>query len=190
MVGTGKTTLARKLRSRFSRVLTIDGLHEYDGVVCDSFSGVADYFLRPRPTFSVTLRPSCEEDVPYTLELAWEIGNVCVVLEEAEMYITQHFVMPELRDIISFGRHREISLIAIGRRVPELNIALRAQATSMITFAQIEPTDLDKLEQYGFNREKILSLRGHEMCAIGEPLAQSDGGEIRGNIVSVPEMQQ
>lgn len=148
-------------------------MHEYDGIICRTFPDVVQHIegRGKGSAFRLTLRAECELDVPYSLEYIYEYQrNVCIVLEEAEIYLSRWGMPDELRDIISFGRHRDLSLIAVGRRVPELNIALRAQATSIITFQQTEPRDIQTLLSYGFTEEQLASLQEHEYSTIGEPL--------------------
>lgn len=101
---------------------------------------------------------------------ARELGNVCVVLEESELYISNFILSDSFRWLVNYGRHAGISLIAVGRRTPELNIQFRAMASTIITFQQTEPRDIRNLVDYGFSESAIAALGEHQFLTIGETI--------------------
>jgi hypothetical protein len=181
--GTGKTRIAREIASRFPRVLIMDPLEEYSGTVFYTMNEVFDYFeARPNlERFTVCLRNSDEADADFLFRLAWTLENVLVVVEEANIYMDPRRKFPSFLRLVSQGRHRLCHLLCVSQRVPEVLIAFRAQKTSLITFFQSEPSDLDHLEDWGFEREAIQNLtpfdkrfqtavEGEHYLIIGEPL--------------------
>lgn len=167
--GTGKTVLTKQIIEECQRILILDPMGEYGGTVFFDFDGVAEFFLNEPETFRCVLRPSEEEDAEFLFRLARTIGNLTLVVDEAEIYINPQSMPDSFRWLVQFGRHRGISLVCIGRRAPELNIYFRAQQTSIISFAQTEPRDIDHLEEYGFDREAVENLEGHNFETLGNP---------------------
>lgn len=166
--GTGKTVFTKSLIQNSKRLLILDPMGEYGGTVFFDFDSLATYFENPPDEFVAVLRPSEEEDAEFLFRLARTIGRLTLVVDEAEIYINPQSMPDSFRWLIQFGRHREISLVAVGRRAPELNIYLRAQQTSIISFAQSEPRDIDHLEAYGFDPLEIENLEGHEYATLGD----------------------
>ena len=154
-----------------------DPLNEYfDGLVVRSFEEFTRYFMKPHDEFCVICRYqySSLETVSLAYELTakavWEIGDCLLVLEEAEQFLDSQNRESFLNYLISFGRHRKISLIGIGRRPVELAIRLRAAFTSIVSFKQTEPNDIRYLEALGFNAEEVTSLELYEYAVKGEPI--------------------
>jgi hypothetical protein len=165
--GTGKSVLTKSLIENCRRVLILDPMGEYGGTVFFEFNSLANFFESEPKVFRCVLRPSEEEDAEFLFRIARTIGNLTLVVDEAEIYINPQSMPDSFRWLIQFGRHRGVSLVCVGRRAPELNIYLRAQQTSIISFAQTEPRDIDHLEAYGFNRDSVENLEGHEFETLG-----------------------
>lgn len=190
--GSGKSTLAKKLLDRFPRRVAFDPLCEYrQGVIYTDLETFAEH-IKP---FADNDR-SCEFVCRFqadTLErteamyhtaarILWEVKNVCLLLEEAEQYLSSYDGDNPINYLISFGRHRRISLIGIGRRPVELSIKLRAQCTTVVSFSQNEPRDIAYLSQWGFDAEELLKLEGHNFVYIGEnPNALLETSKTPGN---------
>jgi hypothetical protein len=161
--GTGKTRVAKMISERFERVFILDPLDEYSGTVFDSMQGVFQFFgdHAELEKFRVVLRSSDESDADFFFRLAWTVGNVLVVVEEANLYMDPRRKFPSFLQLVSRGRHRMIHLLCVSQRVPEVLISFRAQATSIICFRQSEPSDLDHLEDWNsevFQPEAVRAL--------------------------------
>lgn len=165
--GTGKTVFSKSLTEKCERILILDPMGEFGGTIFFDFGSLANYFETERETFRCVLRPSEEEDAEFLFRLARTIGNLTLVVDEAEIYISPYSMPDGFRWLIQFGRHRLVSIVAVARRAPELNIYLRAQQTSIFSFEQSEPRDIDHLEAYGFDRSQIENLTGHEYATLG-----------------------
>jgi len=183
--GTGKTRVSKEIASRFSRVLILDPLGEYSGTVFETMQQVFEYFESRGnlERFTVCLRNSDESDADFFFRLAWTLQNCLVVVEEANIYMDPRKRFPSFLQLVSRGRHRTVHLLCVSQRVPEVLISFRAQKTSLITFFQEEPSDLDHLEDWGFDPEEIRSLtpfdgrfstpvEGQHYLLIGESLEQ------------------
>lgn len=170
--GAGKSTMARKLSGKERRILILDPLGEFSGTVFHDFDTFAAYMaerLDPSHDFRIVCRFSEDVDVEYFFILARQIRCFTLCIDEAEIYLDPRSMNEDFLWIIRYGRHKEISLIAVARRVPELSVDLRAQASTIITFLQSEPRDLKNLEGYGFNPDRVRSLPLFQYLTIGEP---------------------
>lgn len=167
--GSGKTTLAKKIIERHRRVVIFDSQEEYEGFTVSSFDEFRDYLTDMyREDFTIVCRYRHEIDYQLTSEALPFIGNVLLVLEEAELYLTSWDRSNYLFPLISFGRHQRISLLAIGRRPSEIAAKLRSQCTSIFTFVQKEPRDLDFLAGWDFDPDAVRTLPRFEFATVGE----------------------
>ncbi len=170
--GSGKTTLAKEIMQQFPRRITLDPLEEYNsGVIVRDFTRLYEYLTRPgfdaeRDPFVLTFRARSTVDREFLFKFVKEMNDILLTVEEAEIYLDPRSLNEDFSDLINYGRHREISLLAIARRVPEISIEFRAQITEFITFRQFEPRDLDLLERYGFNREEVKNLEEHKYAVL------------------------
>lgn len=148
------------LAARFPRTFVLDPLGEYSGTVFETMAGVFDFFQDNAhlEKFNVVLRNSDESDADFFFRLAWTVENVLVVVEEANIYMDSRRRFPSFLQLVSRGRHRGVHLLCVSQRVPEVMVAFRAQKTSLITFLQDEPSDIDHLEEWGFDPTQVRSL--------------------------------
>lgn len=167
--GSGKSFLVRnQIISYFKRVIVIDMMHEYEnGMICNSFPEFVNSFSDDESFFYI-IRPTDEKDIFFIFSAVKVIGNCCLVLEEADMYLNSRATPENLKWLIQFGRHIDISIIAVARRVPDLSPMIRAQCNCMVSFKQFEANDLERLESYGFDKSEIGTLPEYGFCTIGE----------------------
>jgi hypothetical protein len=163
--GTGKTTLAKSIMARHSRVIVLDPLEEYGGVVCRNMDEFFRYFsvLDSPETdpFRVSCRFETEGDIDTLFKAVWILRNVLFVVEEIDTFIRPREQLTPFMQLIRRGRHRRINILGIGQRVPQFSIDLRAQFTTFVTFQQEEPGDIETLVKYGFNLEEVNKLDNH-----------------------------
>ena len=150
--GTGKTTLAKKIIENYNRVIIIDALQEYKkGLIFYSFQDLADYFTEKNPSkFNFICRFENDLDMEYLFLFIFEIGNLLLVVEEAEIYIAPQVKQSSFLRLVRYGRHRGISILGIARRSTELSTSFRSQTDKIYSFKQTDPLDLKKMELLGF----------------------------------------
>lgn len=90
----------------------------------------------------------------------FEIGNLCLLVEESEIYISPYSRSSSFLRLVRYGRHRNISIIAVARRVVELSNDIRAQVNDMYSFKQIHIRDIQHLTDLGF--QKVQNLADYE----------------------------
>jgi len=156
--GTGKSTLAKLLLKKAPRVISIDPLFEYGGSPFETTGELIEYHAEHTPEkFHYSLRTVHPTDAEFLFKAAWSIGNVLLVVEEADIYIDNK--KGAFAALVNQGRHRMIHLICIVRRTPEINRSFRAQQTSLFTFYQQEPDDIEHMREWGLDAEKVITLQ-------------------------------
>lgn len=171
--GCGKSTLCRKLRKRARRIVTLDPLDEYDGVIFYDYQSFLAYAKEHYSTsghFSFTCRFDYDLDNNFVFKTVWEMRNVLLTVEETEEYLDPRSLNADFLHLVKRGRHRDISLLCVTQRVPDISIKYRSQVTTLITFRQSEPNDLELLERYGFDKERVKNLPDFQFEVLGEPL--------------------
>ena len=164
-------------KSSYERTIVFDPLSEYHGgLVCRSFDEFVSYFTSEYPrTFKIVCRfrgetiEETDEMYDKAARAVWEIGNCLLVVEEAEQFLSSGNESHFINYLISFGRHKQISILALGRRPVEISIKLRAQFTSIFSFRQTEPRDLEYLSLWGFSPGDLSTLEPFKFSTVGEP---------------------
>jgi hypothetical protein len=131
-----------------------------------------------REKFSLTCRFDNDVDNDSALELTRSLPDILLVIEETEIYLNPRNPNRSIIEHIRYGRHWNVSLLCVARRSMEFNIDLRAQASSIYSFRQIEERDLQVLNEYGFNVEQVRNLKPHTTALVGEDfLGDRSNGE-------------
>lgn len=149
--GSGKSFLVKnKILPLFTRLVIVDPQQEYEGLVFFSFEDLSTYHLENSPeTFRYVARFSSDLDIEYLFKWCYVIGNLCLVVEEAEQYISPYAKSNSFLYLVRYGRHKSISIIGIARRLSELSTDFKAQVNEIISFKQTLPLDLKLAEQLG-----------------------------------------
>lgn len=164
--GSGKSYLTKQLIKNMDRVIIIDSLNEYnEGIIVNNLKEFATFFLQ-RPNikrFKVIVRfhnndlsKDLSDEFNILFDLIYHIGNLTLVLEEAEIYISKRAEKTVFNNLIRFGRHSSISMIAIARRVTELSNNLKSQVNYFYSFKQTLPKDIEYLKELGFTKVETL----------------------------------
>jgi len=141
--GYGKTTVAKTIISKLKRVVIYDIMHEYSNSYIPQ-SGSIDEFNS-------------------FLKRYWETGNVFILVDEADQ------VMPEGRPlceyankIINLGRHRNIGMGMVTRRLARLSKTAFSQSQEIILFHHFMPNDINYLKEFITNAEDLRFLQKYE----------------------------
>jgi len=126
-------------------------MREYEGTIVENFEDCCDYFLNVKPSsFRIVARFTDDLDIEYLFKLCFVVGNLVLVVEEAEIYISPFAKSTSFLRLVRYGRHRNIRIIGVARRVSELSVDFRAQVNTIISFKQTEPRDLAIMQELGF----------------------------------------
>jgi DNA helicase HerA-like ATPase len=158
--GTGKTTLAKELIKNERRVIIVDALQEYTGLILEDFESTVEFFRNKPKEFKLVCRYDSDLAIEYLFKLIFEIGDICLVVEEAEIYISPYAKSSSFLRLVRYGRHRNIKIIGVARRTSELSLDFRAQVNKIYSFKQTQPRDLQLMQELGF--ENLDKLGEHE----------------------------
>lgn len=160
--GSGKTTLVKKMIVGIDRLIIVDALNEYEGTtIVYSLKEFANFFLQnPNiKTFNIICRfhnmdfnSNDAETFDKFFELVFHIGNLTLVVEESEIYISAKQQKNSFNNLVKYGRHKDISIIAVARRVTELSNELKAQMNECYSSNQVLIKDIVYLKELGFSR--------------------------------------
>lgn len=156
--GSGKSDYTKKFVKNFSRVVVIDPKGEYEGLIFYTSEDLIDYYQNNEPEdFTFVCRFKNEIDYDAVFRFCDIVGNLLLVVEEAEIYISPYAKSSEFLNLVRYGRHSGVSIIGIARRASELSIDFKAMVNTMISFKQVLPEDLKIMEKYGLTGLDTLS---------------------------------
>jgi len=142
MRGSGKTSLAKRILSLVQGdVIVYDPMHEYD------------------PKISFHPHSDSKEDFDRFMSICWDRGNLFVCVDEAERYFRVKHILTEFSaKVVNTGRHRNIGLLIITRRLAELNKTAFGLSETAILFQMFLPNDIRYIKD--FYGDKAEELRG------------------------------
>lgn len=170
--GMGKTTLAVELMRGEPRVIVLDTMGGYGGIVDQVVWGRDEAIEAMREAakqrrFRLALRVYEQDEWLDLLAMAWELEDYLLVIEETSLVCGfPPFLHSEIAKLVQFGRHRRISLIFIARRPTEIPRDLTSQSDHVVTFQQTEPRDLVYLRALGFDPALVAGLPKYRVAAI------------------------
>ena len=153
--GSGKTIIAKTLILDYKRVIVMDSLLEYSGgTIFYSLSDLLTYIIyneiNNKSEFTFICRFTNDLDFEYLFKLVYELGNILLVVEEAEIYISPYKKQSSFLTLVRYGRHQSISIIGIARRTSELSLDFRSQTDTIYSLKQTNFNDLQNMERLGF----------------------------------------
>lgn len=148
----GKTKLAEYIAKLAPRVFVFDPMGEYE-----EFKEVT------LGNFEIPGRYLPRTDKPIELDSIaakiWAEGNVLLIIDEAELYMPNSPLPPNTFKLISRGGHRRIGLMAVTRRVADLNKTVFSLSDNVFVFRLFSKNDVKYLGESGFpNIERVRIL--------------------------------
>lgn len=148
--GSGKSTLAKLLALKENRLIVIDVLDEYnDFISIYDFESLVEY-ITTHEDFRISCKFKNQTHIEYTFRIIFHVKNICILVEEAGYYISTRDLTSNFLDLVRFGRHANIKIIAVSRRFVELSSDLRAMTNVIYSFKQTYPNDIKESEKIGF----------------------------------------
>jgi len=143
--GVGKTTLAKNLISGITRVVIYDPVGEYD------------------PRFSYIPQTDSVEEFEAFMKKCWEMGNVFIVVDEAERFLRNNGrILPFTYKVINTGRHRNIGMMLITRRLAELHKTPFGLSAMVILFRLFLPNDIKYISEFLNKAEEVRTLPNYK----------------------------
>ena len=140
--GYGKTTLAKSIISKLSRVAIWDPNAEYHHPNC---------YIPQRGTvdeFETWLKP------------LYISGNICIIVDEADMVMSEgRPLAPWAYRCINIGRHRNLGMIMITRRLANLSKTAVSQSAEIYLFHHFIINDIRYLSGFISNAEEVQQFK-------------------------------
>lgn len=165
--GCGKSTLTKKLLEAYPRKIVIDSLHEYEeGEIVYSFEefGKAVSLIgKNQPKhFTLVLRIphdgyESEETVNQVCRIAFELGDVMLVIEEVWLFSNPHKIPDQFKNCLLLGRHQNLAMFFTSQRPGETHKTIISQCNHIFAGQIHEKNDLTYVKSFLGNRVDELS---------------------------------
>jgi hypothetical protein len=88
-------------------------------------------------------------EVALICQAAMAVGNVVLVLDEADWWAQPTSILPAVERVLKYGRHRGVRAVLVSRRPAEIHRLATSQARVVWVLGPIrEPIDLDYLRRF------------------------------------------
>lgn len=151
MIGSGKTTLAKKVALHQRRVLVWDAGGDYLEIPnqLTEIDDLADFLEETQQEnfAAVAYCPQSadKEEFEEVCGLAFDYGRMLFVVEEVADNCGPSWLPPRFSKIVRLGRHRGLGLLWVTQRLNEINRTLTSQTHVFAGFRMTEPIDLSAL---------------------------------------------
>ena len=174
--GYGKSTWTWEYLKHEPRVFCYDPLHDAPNMVWMDGQGLVEWHDAISENVRVVkhrIATDDEQSLDTFGHMAFLRGDCIFAVEEAALVWDQgERIGGWTKNIVFLGRHRNVSLLVTAQRAASIPIALRSQATRLVSFAQTEGDDLRWLQGFFGERVKELSQLPPFQCL------DSNRGEI------------
>ena len=107
---------------------------------------------------------------PFICQFVKQTGKCTFLIDEIDMISSPTSIPKELDDLLRYGRHQEVDIIATARRPAEVHRNLTANSDDIYVYQTHEPRDLTYLSRF-MDVEQIKTLSQYE-CLHYNALAQ------------------
>lgn len=169
--GTGKSVLTKKLQSFYPRLCIFDTKNEYrdkDLIGAEPECWTLEEFgetlkrVKERDRYKIVFKCGSldPEEVDAAIQAVNYVGNLCLVLEEAQIWAPKHTLLPGLRRFVTMGRADGLSGIFVTQRAAEIHTTILSQAENYFCGAAFEANDIAYLEKVmGSHAQKLATLK-------------------------------
>jgi len=106
-------------------------------------------FELKKTRFDVAVQfPDAIDGFDWACRAAYAVGNMLLLVEEADFYIKAGSAPQCFSLLVRYGRHRGVEMICISRRPPDLWRNLTANSDQLYCFRSHEPRDIKYLSAY------------------------------------------
>lgn len=173
--GSGKSYLIKTkiLPSLENPIFIVDSQGEYSGgVVYESVTEIISAvqgrgWERANSSGRYILQAKNYRSIEALFQLVDSIGNCCLICDEAQTYFGTSGESEVLKNIVSTGRHRNISVIFAVRRFAELSRLATSQSNAIISFKQHEPNDIALIKKFGEAGAGVNELKQYDYIVLG-----------------------
>lgn len=153
MKGSGKSSYLKSETRKMERLLIWDYLREYDeGRIVHTIEELIPLLTKNfAGKFRIIFRPSggnIAEVFDRFSRAAYCMNNMTLVLEEVDKISDPSFMSEGFQELINYGRHKKIDIIAASRRAHCVPRDLTANADVIVSFFQQEPRDVKYITDF------------------------------------------
>jgi hypothetical protein len=153
--GSGKSTRTATLLKYVPRILVWDPMADHTRLLPDTIEGLRDELddylaeASDKHNFACTYVPgdNLEWEFEQVCELAYDFGDLLLVVEEAPLVCKAGHMPPRFGRIVRTGRHRGLDLLWTAQRASEVSRTLTSATDFWIFYSQTEPRDLDAIAE-------------------------------------------
>jgi len=155
IAGSGKTRYTSRFIRSFARSIIIDGgftnEQDFPGVRIEKYWDLHQFLKENADrVFRVRFCPTTAE-FPLVCQWAKILGDLCLVIDEADRFLPPGRVPEEFKDLTARGRHygeyAGVSIALITQNPKQIPIEVRSQSTHMVIFNTAEPAHVDWLRK-------------------------------------------
>lgn len=146
--GQGKSVWTKEYSRTLSRLFVSDPMGSYEGV--DFVSDPADWWQRIESGEMREFRfgTHIAEELPFFGHAAFAAGDCTLVIEECALMFQRGADLDEwAKRLVYMGRHPRVNLLLVAQRANAIPLAVRSQASRIITFRQSDPTDVKAIAE-------------------------------------------
>jgi hypothetical protein len=190
--GMGKTLWTRRYIIGRPRVIILDPVLEYEGLLFDDLTDMVHH-VRDNRIYQV--KGQFAADMPFLCDISMAVAggeserhDVTLVIDEASRAVPSRLQLhPSFTNVVFRGRGRRLAdgswtehvhLVVVSQRASSISIDARSQYTRLISFQQTEPNDVRAIENMtGGVMERLTTLQVgeyYESMAQGMVLKQLD----------------
>lgn len=141
--GYGKSVWTKAYSQAKRRLFVSDPTASFPGVDYQWEPEILDAILRGEVQ-DFRLGTYDAEELPLFGHAAFAAANCAFVIEESALMFKRGADLDGwAKRLVYMGRHAQVDLILVAQRAMAIPLAIRSQATRVITFAQTEPDDVD-----------------------------------------------
>lgn len=177
--GGGKSTLTWEIVQEHPRVTIFDAMGEHGNKPTQKCEVAWEEDCLPLmhekaklpldERFRISLRMAEDEEALQLFEMAWEMPNTLLVVEEGSRFCSPSKLPREVAKVIRFGRHRNISQLWITRRPAELHRDITANADLIVAFRCHEGRDIEYMTKIlGDKAEQLRHLPKFKVMVHGD----------------------
>jgi len=148
--GSGKSSWVKKKLPEIPRFILWDTLGEYvefkDFENCENIHDLFRYVKKNEGGVFQAVYNSVEDsEIDHVCKITQAVGDCYLIIEEVDNFATPTNMPMELKKVLKYGRHYNISMIFISRRPAEINRLITSQSQRFVCFKMFEPRDITYL---------------------------------------------
>ena len=174
--GSGKSYFLDKLIKTNNRFLVYDVMHEHkidDAIIINNLRDLQFHLHKGHKRIVYRPPELNEENFDWICEAVYRTGNRTFFVEESNRVMPNMQISKSASQLIDLGRHRNVGMVCVTRRIALLDKLPVSQSEHLIIFKTVLPNDIKYLKEFiGNVAEEAQVLRDHKF------LYYSDGKTV------------